>query len=456
MSTATLYLRYFAGDGRYRYARAVFTPQGRIRPHVAYANGGFIQCPSSPYYVRYRFEGKRFLEPAGTDPTLALTVLQRRRHTLEGIRLGLISHPTALPLAFATQASMPPPVNKIEPRVASQGVPPPQTNKRPLVSAMEEYLAEIKEHRSKRTSSAYSESMRLFQESCDKKFIEDIERKDMLAFISHLKARGNGQRTIRNRVDHFQTFLRRHGIESILKGRQKPQYTEKKVRAYSQSDLDKMFAVASIDEADLLHFLLTTGAREQEAQYACWSDVDLDGKTYTITEHLDLGFCPKDKEEGTVPLPDTLIERLKVRRVRYPKSRLLFPRADGSPDGHLLRTIKRLALRAGINCGFCINKRGQSCAKHPVCKHVILHKLRKTYATTLHRNGISARTIMRYLRHSDLDTTLKYLADEDDDNTREIVNKTFARYYDQTLRCRQSTFGTENISFHDLRLRLDE
>lgn len=33
---------------------------------------------------------------------------------------------------------------------------------------------------------------------------------------------------------------------------------------------------------------------------------------------------------------------------------------------------------------------------------------------------------MRYLRHSDIETTLKYLADEEDDQTRGIVNKTFA------------------------------
>jgi integrase len=56
----------------------------------------------------------------------------------------------------------------------------------------------------------------------------------------------------------------------------------------------------------------------------------------------------------------------------------------------------------------------------PVCKHVILHTMRKTYASMLHKNGVSARTLMRYLRHSDLETTLAYLADdEDDDELRE-------------------------------------
>jgi integrase/recombinase XerD len=114
-----------------------------------------------------------------------------------------------------------------------------------------------------------------------------------------------------------------------------------------------------------------------------------------------------------------------VRRARYPESRLLFPTDENRPDGHLLRVIKNLGLRAGLNCGHCINKAGKSCATHPVCKHVILHKLRKTFASVLSRKGIPPRTIMRYLRHSELTTTLAYLDDQDDDHTRAIVETAF-------------------------------
>jgi integrase len=79
----------------------------------------------------------------------------------------------------------------------------------------------------------------------------------------------------------------------------------------------------------LLHFLLCTGAREQDAQYVCWSDVDLERKTYTVTEHLDLGYRPKDKEEGTLPIPDLLVNVLRNRRERYPRTRLIFPGQRG-------------------------------------------------------------------------------------------------------------------------------
>ncbi|MCU1314407.1 MAG: integrase family protein [Acidobacteriaceae bacterium] len=45
-----------------------------------------------------------------------------------------------------------------------------------------------------------------------------------------------------------------------------------------------------------------------------------------------------------------------------------------------------------------------------------------------HEAGVSARTIQRWLRHSSLDTTLRYLAGSDDqsERTRSVVNSTFA------------------------------
>jgi integrase/recombinase XerD len=97
-------------------------------------------------------------------------------------------------------------------------------------------------------------------------------------------------------------------------------------------------------------------------------------------------------------------------------------------NGHALRIIKRLALRAGVNCGHCVNKKGLSCSEHPVCRHFVLHKMRKTFASTLHHKGLPAQTLQRYLRHSDLDTTLKYIAVQPDDQVRETINATFSGF----------------------------
>lgn len=182
------------------------------------------------------------------------------------------------------------------------------------------------------------------------------------------------------------------------------------------------------EEADLLQFLLCTGVREQEAMYATWRDVDFTGKTFTVREKLDLGFTPKDREEGAIPIPDSLVQLLKARRERYPSTRLIFPHPAGSPDGHFLRILKLLAFRTGMNCGECYNKAGKCCSISPTCTRYVLHRFRKTFATMHHEAGVSARTIQRWLRHSSLDTTLRYLAGSDDtsERTRAQVNSTFA------------------------------
>ena len=150
-------------------------------------------------------------------------------------------------------------------------------------------------------------------------------------------------------------------------------------------------------------------------------------KLYTVKERLDLGFRPKDKEEGSIPLPDEFVERMKARRARS-NSRLIFPGPNGRKNVHFLRTLKRLAYRAGMNCGQCYDKKGRCCANRAICARFGLHRFRKTFATMHHEAEVSARTIQRWLRHSSLDTTLRYLAGSDDqsEKTRGLVNSAFA------------------------------
>ena len=41
---------------------------------------------------------------------------------------------------------------------------------------------------------------------------------------------------------------------------------------------------------------------------------ELTAKTFSVTEKLDLGFIPKDKEEGDIPILDSLVDTLRARR----------------------------------------------------------------------------------------------------------------------------------------------
>jgi integrase/recombinase XerD len=143
----------------------------------------------------------------------------------------------------------------------------------------------------------------------------------------------------------------------------------------------------------LFQFFLGLGPREQEVMYAHWSDVDFVDGIYKVTAHPSK-FKPKDYEEREIPFPDHLVAALRERQ-REAKYRLIFPTPSGKPDGHMLRKLKALAQRAGLDP----TKFG-------------LHVFRTTFATLLHRAGIDARTIQQRLGHSNLETTLLYLEGE--------------------------------------------
>lgn len=141
------------------------------------------------------------------------------------------------------------------------------------------------------------------------------------------------------------------------------------------------------------------------------------------------GFGPNDAEERLIPLPDSLMASLKAHRKANPTTQYLFPNKDCKPDGHHLRTLKKLALRGGVNCGECVSRTGKSCKVAPVCEQWWLHKFRSTFATAHHESGDSAWTLQAWLGHSDIGTTVGYLARADfrSERTRNAVNETFRR-----------------------------
>jgi integrase len=256
-----------------------------------------------------------------------------------------------------------------------------------------------------------------------------MTRDDVLKYTDMLRDSGLTPRTVANRLAFLKTFFKHFDLAWPMLKTDRVKFTEKTVEAYSLEDLQSLFEACNQEEFELFQFLLGTGVREQEAMYATWRDVDFHNKLFKVTEKLDLGFRPKDKEEASVSIPDSLVTLLEERRKRYPDTRLIFPLQDGKPNGHMLRTLQRLAFRSGLNCGGCYNRSWQCCKNKAMCHYWGLHRFRKTFATMHHHEGeVSVRTIQRWLRHSSLDTTLRYLAGSDDKSpkTRQKVNNSFA------------------------------
>jgi integrase len=111
-------------------------------------------------------------------------------------------------------------------------------------------------------------------------------------------------------------------------------------------------------------------------------------------------------------VPAPLLQALREFKARQsgPNPRnLLFPTSGGKPDKKFENKLKRIAHRAGLNCGHCESRYGNKCAEGPHCGKWFLHKFRHTFATASLESGVSIRTLQEWLGHSDLASTMVYL-----------------------------------------------
>jgi integrase/recombinase XerD len=398
-------------------SRAVYVVEGELRSGYALVAGQPEHHPEGIYQLRYQQAGKRRWEPVGADPDLALSAKTRRETLLK-------AEVAELPVFDKVQ-------NRDITRRPDRGSRPLR-NQSYLDPIITEYLGDVRRFKSQRTYDAYRYTLKIFQECCSKRLIQDVDRRDIFNFMETLRRRGDAKRTVANRVSYLLIFLRKYGFADLIQSSDRPKYTKKIVKVYSSDQLRRLFAQCDDGQRVLFHFLLGSGCRKAEAISACWQDLDLVAKTYTVREKLDLGFSPKDNEERSIPLSDHLLDLLRWWRERNHDARLIFPGPGGKVDSHIIRKLKRLALQAGLNCGECRSRYGERCATRPICKEWELHRFRRTFATMHSAAGVKIDTIARWLGHADLQTTLAYLAADDDrsEHTRNQVNVSFANISD--------------------------
>jgi integrase len=363
----------------------------------------------------YRKPNKKKIYPNGTVFCL--------RYSIDGKRRWETLDVTNLNAALAARATKEAALLSAVPSAAS--APAKRIN---VDDAMATYLSTVAATRAHKTWLAYNLILNEFRKSCAKEYLDQIDKSDLTAFVVAQKKEGQDDRTVANRVAGVVTFLRAHGVVTVTL---RHKYTEKKVKAYSVEELRALNAASTDEELQIWQFFLGTGFREDEVAHACDTDVDFKLKTISVLEKRQWNWKPKDKEERTVPIPDSLVELLKVRRAMHPDGWLIFPNTNGNPEGHFLRMLKERALAAGLNCGHCtgmLDGKAVSCKDAACCEHWILHRFRKTFATMHHANGVPARTIQLWLGHESLETTLRYLADAElgSEKTRTQVNGSFA------------------------------
>jgi integrase len=182
----------------------------------------------------------------------------------------------------------------------------------------------------------------------------------------------------------------------------------------------RFFSNGRVSEEQILagHFLATQERiREQELVHLEWADIDWDGKVLRVRNKPQYDFKVKDSEQRDIPIPSDVLSALKKRRKTHGECSLILATSGYLPNHKLLRTLKRLAHRAGLNCGKC-----SGCIERNECQEWELHRFRRTYATNLLRNDVDIRTVQALMGHADLDSTLRYLTPAASSEIQDKIN----------------------------------
>jgi integrase len=245
---------------------------------------------------------------------------------------------------------------------------------------------------------------------------DQITGDSVIAFYRYLRKEGNQDRTIFNKHTHLFVWFKWLGLDLKKLADKKPSYTAKEVSVYHADDLQVFFSHCNKYNNAVFKTLLMTGLRMQEAMNLEWTKVDFRSKVMRVREitkeklpkalgYKIPGVRIKDREERTVPIPDELIDILKSWREQRPKSRLVLGTRNDAPNAKWLMALKRIARKAGLNCGRCAG-----CRTYKECHLWFVHKFRATYTTSLLLGGTDIRTVMSFTGHSNMETVMRYLS----------------------------------------------
>jgi len=378
-------LKYVKVGDRWRFAPVV-EKNGRIQRDLVRVADVVEHHPEGAYYIEWREAGLRRREVVAEFGEL-LDRARRKHIELEAMKAGILAMP--------------------EPPAADKQQERPRVDQ-----VITQYLEFVKAHRKKRTYLTYRYTLdTLLRKSCRRTYVDQVTREDILQFMTDCYKRGLGKRTVYDKVVVVLQLFKRYGKSGLLESNDWPDYVETIRPIYEAEELDALFRTASEQEATLVKFLLGTGLRDQEVRYILWRDVDLKASLVRVTAKPQWDFTPKNWEERVIPIPSGLVERLrklKAERDAVP-AQLVFPNRRGRPDGEMDTKIKRLAQKAGLNCGMCLTEHGNRCSQGPYCSNYFLHKFRHTFATEHLRHGVDIRTLQAWLGHRDIKSTMVYL-----------------------------------------------
>jgi integrase len=265
-----------------------------------------------------------------------------------------------------------------------------------LGRAIDEWLEIIREKLSRDSYNVKRLTLDEFLNSYGKKtrpkYVEDIQRMDVLRFIhTYLKQVGNSDHTRWNKFLHLRQFLSENNHNVFMAG-DAPKYGQRAPEVYTDEEVRRFFSKCDPIQHVLFSVLYSCGLRLGEVLTLRWRDINLKERFIYGDERPEYNWKPKKCHVRDIPISQELAtELLKLKEnAIYP---LVFHIGTGKPIHDMLEMCKRIARRAGIQP-----------------EEAYLHKWRATFCVELLRQGVDLPSIQALMGHKDLETTARYCA----------------------------------------------
>ena len=272
------------------------------------------------------------------------------------------------------------------------------------------HLGWVKENRAHNTFVTRQHYICLFLDFIGDKMVSEITYADLDAFHAHCrKQHGRGANGGSHALRELKTFLRWGEEFEIcdVPVRRFPAAKKKppKTKNLSGNDLAKLLDAAEPDMADLVRFAVATGLRPRELRELKKTDI----RAANGTTCIRIGEHKTDTTARTymarsLPLTPEAIEIFKRQMRRHPSSDLVFTNGKEGPYtcDTLRRRMERLSRRAGLE------------TKTPYC-------CRHSFGTALGANGVNLAVISQLMGHSDIHTTTRYIANNDEAHVNAVA-----------------------------------
>jgi integrase len=395
MAKLSIY-KYVRSNKGWRYSKATFHPNGKIKPDVVIVDGREEKHSEGSYFLSFN---RQWL-PVGSNALEA----QRKR----AVRLAQMEYERLSGKAVASK----------------RGSTSVQfADDRKLIQVeVDAYLSNLE--LAKRPCSSINDKRRFltdFLALISKTYADQFNRDDVLKFRNHLMKEYE-PKSVDTQMMAVVTFFNRWlKIKLGMEASDWPEYRESDPEPYLDEEIVGMEKVSSGIPNLLIRLFRSTGCRDMEIAHLYDTDISPRTKEILIRQK-PCRDCKKCRSRGNVwkpktkagtrsiPISDSLLKELLALG-----KGLLFPNADGRVDGHFLRKVKRAVKKSGV-------------------ANVKLHRLRDTFITNKLRDHEDIRTVQKWAGHDDVNVTMSYSAwlDSQSEAARNAANREDTRYKTDT------------------------